>query len=51
MMIPPRTEGSVELTAQAPLRPRNRRDVLGLRVVFGQRDLGEKGVAIVDYLE
>lgn len=51
MMIPPRTEGSVELTAQAPLRPRNRRDVLGLTVVFGQRDLGEKGIAIVDYLE
>lgn len=49
-MIAPHTEGRVELTAQAPLHPRNRRDVLGVAVVFGRRNLGERVVAIMDYL-
>lgn len=49
-MIAPHTEGRIRLRAQAPLRPRQRRDVLGVAVVFGRRNLGERAVAIMDYL-
>jgi glyoxylase-like metal-dependent hydrolase (beta-lactamase superfamily II) len=50
VMIAPHTEGNIRLAAQAPLHPRNGCDVLGLAVTFGQRDLGEKTVSIIDYL-
>ncbi len=49
-VIAPHTEGSIRLTAQASLRPRSRRDILGVAVVFGRRNLGERAVAIMDYL-
>jgi glyoxylase-like metal-dependent hydrolase (beta-lactamase superfamily II) len=49
--IPPHTEGKVRLTAIAPLKPASRREVLGLAVQFGDRNLGEAAEALVDYLE
>ena len=49
--IPPHTEGAIRLTALAPPNPIARREVLGLSVIFDQRNLGERAVAIVDYLQ
>jgi glyoxylase-like metal-dependent hydrolase (beta-lactamase superfamily II) len=49
--IPPHTEGKIRLTAVAPSNPLRRREVLGLAVHFGNRNLGEAAEAIVDYLE
>jgi glyoxylase-like metal-dependent hydrolase (beta-lactamase superfamily II) len=49
--IPPHTEGKIRLTAVAPSNPLRRREVLGLAVHFGDRNLGEVAEAIVDYLE
>jgi len=49
--IRPHTEGKIRLTALAPSNPSRRREVLGLAVHFGDRNLGEVAEAIVDYLE
>jgi glyoxylase-like metal-dependent hydrolase (beta-lactamase superfamily II) len=49
--IPAYTEGKIRLAAIAPKHPPRRREVLGLAVRFGDRDLGEISEAIVDYLE
>ena len=49
--IRPHTEGKIRLTAVAPSNPSGRREVLGLAVHFGERNLGEMAEAIVDYLE
>jgi len=49
--IPPHTEGKIRLHAVSPLSPAQRRDVLGLAVRFGSRDLGEVTEAIIDYLQ
>jgi glyoxylase-like metal-dependent hydrolase (beta-lactamase superfamily II) len=49
--IRPHTEGKIRLTAVAPSNPLRRREVLGLAVHFGNRNLGEVAEAIVDYLE
>ena len=38
-------------TAVAPTSPLSRREVLGLAVHFGDRNLGEIAEALVDYLE
>jgi glyoxylase-like metal-dependent hydrolase (beta-lactamase superfamily II) len=43
-------EGRIRLEAVAPLEPTQRREVLGLAVQFGSRNLGEFAEAIVDYL-
>jgi hypothetical protein len=48
--IPPHAEGTIRLAAVAPERPPLRREVLGLAVYFGDRNLGEFAEAIVDYL-
>jgi glyoxylase-like metal-dependent hydrolase (beta-lactamase superfamily II) len=47
--IPPHTEGNIRIAAQAPSTPRDR-EVLGLAVHFGGRDLGELTEVVVDYL-
>jgi glyoxylase-like metal-dependent hydrolase (beta-lactamase superfamily II) len=49
--LPPHTEGKIRLRAVAPSSPSQGRDVLGLAVHFGGRDLGEIAEAIVDYLQ
>jgi len=49
--IPPHTEGKIRLTAVASSNPLHRREVLGLAVRFGNRNLGEVAEAIVDYLK
>jgi glyoxylase-like metal-dependent hydrolase (beta-lactamase superfamily II) len=49
--VPPHTEGKIRLTAVAPSKPSRRREVLGLAVRFGDRDLGEAAEAVVDYLQ
>ena len=51
LTIPPHTEGKIRLTAVAPTNPASRREVLGLAVHFGDRNLGEIAEALVDYLE
>ena len=51
VVIQPHTEGSVLLSALCPLQPALRREVLGLAVQFGDRNLGESAVALVDYLQ
>jgi glyoxylase-like metal-dependent hydrolase (beta-lactamase superfamily II) len=48
--VPAHTEGRIHLKAFAPTRPARRREVLGVDVRFGGRDLGEIAEAIVDYL-
>jgi glyoxylase-like metal-dependent hydrolase (beta-lactamase superfamily II) len=48
--ISPHAEGTIRLAAVAPERPPLRREVLGLAVYFGDRNLGEFAEAIVDYL-
>ncbi len=48
--IPPHTEGRIRLTAVSAERPASRREVLGVAVQFGDRNLGEFAEAIVDYL-
>ena len=48
--ILPHSEGRIRLAAVAPLEPPRRREVLGLAVQFGARNLGEMTEAIVDYL-
>lgn len=50
-VIPPHTEGTISLGAIAPANPQGRRDVLGLDIRFGGRDLGEITEAIIDYLQ
>ena len=50
-MIRPHSEGKVRLTARASNNPAHRREVLGVDVRFGDRDLGEITEAIVDYLD
>lgn len=50
-VIPPHTEWKLPLGAMAPATPLGRRDVLGLAVRFGGRNLGEISEAIVDYLQ
>ena len=49
--IPPHTEGKIQLRGIVPLKPSHRREVLGLAVHFGNRNLGEAAEAIVDYLD
>lgn len=49
--IPAHTEGRIQLVAQSPARPPAHRQVLGLDVQFGPRELGEITEAIVDYLD
>ena len=49
--IPPHTEGKIRLTAVAPTTPMSRREVLGLAVHFGDRNLGEAAEALIDYLQ
>lgn len=49
--ILPHTEGEIRLKALAPLHPAARRQVLGLAVHFGGRNLGEFAEALVDYLQ
>lgn len=49
--IPPHSEGRIRLTARAPVRPQSRREILGLAVQFDRKNLGERAVAIVDYLQ
>ena len=44
------TEGTIRLRALAPQNPPQRRQVLGVTVRFGGRNLGELAEAIVDYL-
>jgi glyoxylase-like metal-dependent hydrolase (beta-lactamase superfamily II) len=51
VIIKPHQEGNIRLTARAPHSPAQRREVLGLAIRFGDRDLGEAAAAIVDYLE
>jgi glyoxylase-like metal-dependent hydrolase (beta-lactamase superfamily II) len=51
IMIPAHRERAIRFTAQAPANPAERREVLGLAVHFGGRDLGEMSEAIVDYLQ
>lgn len=51
IVVPPHTEGSIRLAAVAPAHPPARRQVLGLDVRFGERNLGELTEAIVDYLD
>jgi hypothetical protein len=51
LTIPPHAEGKIRLTAVAPTNPLSRREVLGLAVHFGDRNLGEVAEALVDYLE
>ena len=51
LTIPPHAEGKIRLTAVAPTNPLSRREVLGLAVHFGGRDLGEIAEALVDYLQ
>jgi glyoxylase-like metal-dependent hydrolase (beta-lactamase superfamily II) len=48
--IPAHTEGAIRLAAIAPMHPPMQRQVLGLKVHFGERNLGEVAEAIVDYL-
>jgi len=48
-VIPPNTEGRVPLGAMAPAKPLGRRDVLGLDLRFGRRNLGQIMEAIIDY--
>jgi hypothetical protein len=48
--ISPHREGSMRLEAMAPLKSSQRREVLGLALQFGSRNLGEFAEAIVDYL-
>lgn len=48
--IAPHTEGKIRLSAVAPATPSQHREVLGLVVHFGDRNLGEIAEAIVDYL-
>ena len=48
--LAPKSEGKVRLTAIAPQKVSQRREVLGLAVQFGGRNLGEAAEAIVDYL-
>ncbi|MGH9398639.1 MAG: hypothetical protein ACRD18_17550 [Terriglobia bacterium] len=48
--IAPHGEGSVCLSAKAPIHPSLRRDVLGLAVNLDGCNLGEVAEAIVDYL-
>ena len=49
--IRPHSEGKIRLTAIAPSNPAGRREVLGLAVHFGDRNLGEAAEALIDYLE
>jgi glyoxylase-like metal-dependent hydrolase (beta-lactamase superfamily II) len=49
--IPPHTEGKIRIQAMAPSSPSVRREVLGLSVHFGDRDLGEAAETIIDYLQ
>ncbi len=51
VVIPPHREGRIRLGALAPTNPSRPREVLGLAVRFGNRNLGEIAEAIVDYLE
>jgi glyoxylase-like metal-dependent hydrolase (beta-lactamase superfamily II) len=51
VVIKPHQEGSIRLTAKASSNPPHNREVLGLSVRFGDRDLGEISEAIVDYLQ
>ncbi len=51
LTIPPHAEGKIRLTAVAPTNPLSRREVLGLAVHFGDRNLGEIAEALVDFLE
>jgi glyoxylase-like metal-dependent hydrolase (beta-lactamase superfamily II) len=50
LTISPHTEGSIRLTAIAPVQVPFRRQVLGLAVEFGGRKLGEIAEAIIDFL-
>jgi glyoxylase-like metal-dependent hydrolase (beta-lactamase superfamily II) len=50
-VIEPHQEGKIRLTARASHNPLHHREVLGLAVRFGDRDLGEIAEALVDYLE
>jgi len=49
--IQPHSEGRIPLAALSPAHPLLRREVLGVAVRFGDRNLGEFAVAIVDYLQ
>jgi glyoxylase-like metal-dependent hydrolase (beta-lactamase superfamily II) len=51
VVIEPHQEGKIRLMAKASRKPRHRREVMGLSIRFGDRDLGEVSEAIVDYLE
>ena len=51
LVISPHSEGKIRLAARASYDPLHRREVLGVDVRFGDRDLGEISEAIVDYLE
>jgi glyoxylase-like metal-dependent hydrolase (beta-lactamase superfamily II) len=50
-VIGPHNEGKIRLTARAANDPPHHREVLGVDVRFGDRDLGEISEAIVDYLD
>lgn len=49
VVVEPHSEGKIVLTAKASNNPAHRREVLGVDVHFGDRDLGEITEAIVDY--
>jgi hypothetical protein len=49
--IPAHTEGKIPMHAVAPNGLLRHREVLGLAVQFGARDLGEVTEAIIDYLQ
>jgi glyoxylase-like metal-dependent hydrolase (beta-lactamase superfamily II) len=51
IVIPPHTEGAIRVNAKAPTRPQEGRAVLGLAVHFDDKNLGERAVAIVDFLQ
>jgi glyoxylase-like metal-dependent hydrolase (beta-lactamase superfamily II) len=48
--IPAHTEEGIRLDAVAPAHPAHRRQVLGLAVQFGNRNLGEFAETIIDFL-
>jgi glyoxylase-like metal-dependent hydrolase (beta-lactamase superfamily II) len=50
VIIKPHREGRIQLSAEAPSNPAHHREVLGIEVRFGERDLGEITEAIIDYL-
>lgn len=50
VVIPAHSEGRIQLRAVSSPRPARRRDVLGIVLRFGERNLGEVEEAVIDYL-